>query len=91
MHLDDWPHIGAFSYRMKGFLNHTTTHYFKHYQLRLWDRVAKYYYSKNSRNDDFCIGMVATFFFLLKYCVLKIISVEFFSFCCIICAVANIT
>ena len=56
MHLDDWPHIGAFSYRMKGFLNHTTTHYFKHYQLKLWDKVSKYYYSKNSRLDDFCMG-----------------------------------
>lgn len=41
---------------MKGFLNHTTTHYFKHYQLRLWDRVAKFYYSKNNQNDDFCMG-----------------------------------
>lgn len=56
MHLDDWPHIGAFSYRMKGFLNHTTSHYYKHYQLRLWDRVAKFYYSKNNKNDDFCMG-----------------------------------
>ena len=56
MHLDDWPHIGAFNFRMKGFLNYTTKHYFKHYQLRLWDRVAKYYFSKNQKFDDFCIG-----------------------------------
>lgn len=56
MHLDDWPHIGAFNFRMKGFLNYTSKHYFKHYQLRLWDRVAKYYFSKNQRLDDFCIG-----------------------------------
>jgi hypothetical protein len=34
LYLDDWPHLAAFSYRMKGFLNHTTHHYFKHYQLR---------------------------------------------------------
>ncbi len=56
MHLDDWPHIGAFTFRMKGFLNYTTKHYFKHYQLRLWDRVSKYYFSKHARLDDFCIG-----------------------------------
>lgn len=54
--LDDWPHIGAFTYRMRGFLNHTTKHYLKHYQLRLWQKVSKFYFSKNQHLDDFCNG-----------------------------------
>ncbi len=56
MYLDDWPHISAFSYRMKGFLNHTCHHYYKHYQLRLWELVSKRYLSRKSKYDDFCIG-----------------------------------
>jgi hypothetical protein len=32
--MDDWPHLGAFTYRLKGFKNHTTKHYLKHYQIR---------------------------------------------------------
>lgn len=55
LHLDDWPHIGAFTYRMRGFKNHTAKHYLKHYQLRLWERIAKAYYSKK-KLDDFCMG-----------------------------------
>ncbi len=56
IYLDDWPHLGCFSYRMRGFRHHTTRHYFKHYQLALWKRVSKNYFSRNHRLDDFCIG-----------------------------------
>ena len=56
IHLDDWPQVSAFSFRMRGFLNHTATHYFKQYQLRLWDRVSPAYFSPNNSNDDFCMG-----------------------------------
>lgn len=56
LHLDDWPQVSAFTYRMRGFLNHTATHYLKHYQLRLWDRVSPFYFTKNNTEDDFCMG-----------------------------------
>jgi hypothetical protein len=56
MYLDDWPHLGCFSYRMRGFKHQTPTHYFKQYQLSVWKRVSKNYFSRNNRLDDFCIG-----------------------------------
>ncbi len=56
MYLDDWPHVSAFSYRMKGFLNHKPHYYYKHYQLALWQRIGNNYLKYKARNDDFCIG-----------------------------------
>jgi hypothetical protein len=56
MYLDDWPHISAFSYRMKGFLNHTCHHYYKHYQLKLWEIVSYDYFDAKGIKDDSCIG-----------------------------------
>jgi hypothetical protein len=57
-YLDDWPHISPFNHRFRGFFNHTPHHYFRNYQLRLWERVAKQYASRNSILDDFCIGAI---------------------------------
>jgi hypothetical protein len=54
MHLEDWPHVGAFNYRMKGFSNQTCHHYYKHYQMRL--EAFKNEKKFNKKNDDFCIG-----------------------------------
>ena len=34
LYLDDCPEIGAFTYRMRGFKNHTPIHYFKNYQIK---------------------------------------------------------
>ena len=56
MYLDDWPHISAFSYRMKGFLNHTCHHYYRHYQLRLLEMVGRNMAHKKGEIDDLCIG-----------------------------------
>ncbi|RNA28217.1 hypothetical protein BpHYR1_003501 [Brachionus plicatilis] len=50
IYLDDWPHVGAFTYRMRGFKNHTPKHYPKHYQLYLRRR------EKSSNINDFCSG-----------------------------------
>lgn len=50
-HMDDWPHVSAFTYRMRGFLNHTARHYFRQYHVRLNQR-----FGGQSRKDDFCIG-----------------------------------
>jgi hypothetical protein len=54
--MDDWPHVSPFTYRLRGFSNYTTTHYFRHYQLRLWEKVSTKYRTKNAERDDFCIG-----------------------------------
>ena len=54
MQLEDWPHLGAFNYRMKGFSNQTCHHYYKHYQMRL--EAFKNEKKFNKKNDDFCIG-----------------------------------
>jgi len=61
IYLDDWPQMSAFSYRMKGFLNHTCHHYFRHYQLKLWDYFhddndERNIQIKNGINNDYCIG-----------------------------------
>jgi hypothetical protein len=56
MYLDDWPHVSAFSYRMKGFMNNTPHYYYKHYQLRLWEKIGGIYLRNKARDDDFCIG-----------------------------------
>ncbi len=55
MHLEDWPHVGAFNYRMKGFSNQTCHHYYKHYQMALWDKIKKKISGFRSF-DDLCIG-----------------------------------
>ena len=34
LYLDDCPEIGAFTYRMRGFKNHTPIHYLKNYQIK---------------------------------------------------------
>jgi len=54
MQLEDWPHLGAFNYRMKGFSNQTCHHYYKHYQLRLEKMKEQTRYIK--KYEDFCIG-----------------------------------
>ena len=64
MHLEDWPHVGAFNYRMKGFSNQTCHHYFKHYQQRLIEILAFYDMPKlfkrekliKRKPEDLCIG-----------------------------------
>lgn len=48
--MDDWPHVGAFTYRMRGFKNYTTKHYPKHYQLKLKQKVWK------AKINDYCNG-----------------------------------
>lgn len=53
MHVDDWPHIGAFTYRMRGFKDHAPKYYLKQYQLRLWQRFSGAYFRNK---DDFCTG-----------------------------------
>ena len=55
LHLEDWPHIGAFNYRLKGFSNYTCHHYFQHYQFKLLNNMAKLYFRKK-KIDDFCVG-----------------------------------
>ena len=55
LHLEDWPHIGAFNYRMKGFSNQTCHHYFKHYQRRLLEMTSLLKLHK-SRLNDYCMG-----------------------------------
>ncbi|RNA39467.1 hypothetical protein BpHYR1_042332 [Brachionus plicatilis] len=47
IHLDDCPSYGAFTYRMRGFKNHTAKHYPKHYQLAL---------SRQKKTNDDCNG-----------------------------------
>ena len=67
MHLEDWPHVGAFNYRMKGFSNQTCHHYFKHYHYRFLEMLSsydlpkltkseKYKIKKSKRSEDLCIG-----------------------------------
>src|SRR4051812_32195288 len=53
MHLEDWPQVTTFTYRMRGMSNRTTHHYLRAYQMELWKRVSKAYFA---RTDDFCIG-----------------------------------
>jgi hypothetical protein len=64
MHLEDWPHVGAFNYRMKGFSNQTCHHYFKHYQQRLLEilaasdmpKLTRSEKIKTKKSEDLCIG-----------------------------------
>ena len=50
IHNDGKPSFGAFTYRLRGFHNQTTKHYFRHYQRRLQDRIRR------MKEDDFCNG-----------------------------------
>jgi hypothetical protein len=54
-HMEDWPQVSAFTYRLRGMSNRTAHHYMRAYQLSLWSRVSSLYFS---RLDDFCIGTV---------------------------------
>ncbi|RNA16887.1 hypothetical protein BpHYR1_039416 [Brachionus plicatilis] len=51
IYLDDWPHVGAFTYRMRGFKNHAPKHYPKHYQLYMMQRNRRL-----KKANDFCNG-----------------------------------
>ncbi|RNA06108.1 hypothetical protein BpHYR1_016636 [Brachionus plicatilis] len=51
IYLDDWPQVGAFSYRMRGFKNHAPKHYPKHYQLYMMQRNRRL-----KKSNDFCNG-----------------------------------
>jgi len=55
MHLEDWPHVGAFNYRMKGFSNQTCHHYYKHYQYKILKEMETLHL-KGKFTDDYCIG-----------------------------------
>jgi hypothetical protein len=48
LYLGDNPILAPFSYRMKGFLNHTCHHYFRHFKLKMIEKK----YLKN----DLCVG-----------------------------------
>lgn len=52
-HMEDWPQVSAFTYRLRGMSNRTAHHYMRAYQLGLWNRVSGAYFS---RMDDFCVG-----------------------------------
>lgn len=52
-HMEDWPQVSAFTYRLKGMSNLTAHHYMRAYQTALWKRVSSAYFSGR---DDFCIG-----------------------------------
>ncbi len=54
-HMEDWPQVTTFHYRMRGMSNKTAHHYMRAYQLNLWNRVSHAYYTKK---DDLCIGSV---------------------------------
>ena len=51
IYLDDWPHVGAFTYRMRGFKNHTTKHYPKHYQVYMQKK-----HRRLNKKNDYCNG-----------------------------------
>lgn len=52
-HMEDWPQVSAFTYRLKGMSNRTAHHYMRAYQFGLWKRVSDAYFSSK---DDFCVG-----------------------------------
>ena len=54
-HIEDWPQVSAFTYRLRGMSNRTAHHYLRAYQLSLWKRVSGAYFS---HKDDFCIGTI---------------------------------
>ncbi|CAF0850550.1 unnamed protein product [Brachionus calyciflorus] len=54
-HMEDWPQVSAFTYRLRGFSNKTAHHYMRSYQLALWKRIQKNYFSNK---DDLCIGSI---------------------------------
>ncbi|RNA44170.1 DUF229 domain containing, partial [Brachionus plicatilis] len=54
-HMEDWPQVSAFTYRLRGFSNKTAHHYMRSYQLGLWKRVQNAYFT---HKDDLCIGSV---------------------------------
>lgn len=54
-HMEDWPQVSAFTYRLRGFSNKTAHHYMRSYQLGLWRRVQNAYFTQK---DDLCIGSV---------------------------------
>jgi hypothetical protein len=54
-HMEDWPQISAFTYKLKGMSNRTAYHYLRAYQMSLWKRVSPAYFAKT---DDFCIGTI---------------------------------
>jgi hypothetical protein len=52
-HLEDWPQVTTFTYRMRGMSNRHAHHYMRTYQMELWRRVSGRYFANK---DDFCIG-----------------------------------
>jgi len=54
-HMEDWPQVSAFTYRLRGMSNNTAHHYMRAYQTHLWSKVSSAYFSNR---DDFCIGSV---------------------------------
>jgi hypothetical protein len=54
-HIEDWPQVSTFTYRMRGMSNKTAHHYMRAFEMSLWDRVSPAYFANK---DDFCIGSV---------------------------------
>ena len=54
-HMEDWPQVSAFTYRLRGMSNKTAHHYMRAYQMSLWKKVSHSYFSGK---DDFCIGPI---------------------------------
>lgn len=54
-HMEDWPHVTTFHYRMRGMSNLTAHHYMRPYQMSVWGRVSNNYWRGK---DDLCIGSV---------------------------------
>lgn len=52
-HMEDWPQVSAFTYRLRGMSNRTAYHYMRAYQLGLWRRVSQAYFGGK---DDLCVG-----------------------------------
>ena len=54
-HMEDWPQVSAFTYRLRGFSNMSAHHYMRAYQLSQWARVSQAYFAGK---DDFCLGPI---------------------------------
>lgn len=54
-HMEDWPQVTTFTYRLRGMSNKTAHHYMRPYQQSLWNRISPSYFSKK---DDLCFGNI---------------------------------
>lgn len=52
-HMEDWPQVSAFTYRLRGMSNRTAHHYMRAYQLATWEKVSGAYFGGR---DDLCMG-----------------------------------